>query len=223
MLCRSVRFCSAVVSNVSSANRKAGRVLLLGLVLAILPAMAHASSVDFTPAFDRMTGVNFFRLATTTTTTTPIDVNAALFCGTAYSCTPVSGLTFSFSAGFLGTLHFTNMSGVSWHSLTVTESGLPAADITCSSNLFTCSVLPDGANGARVVLTAFGTLLGVPAGQSFEIGFGCKGGGCAAWPSVNFTADVNLVPEPNTVMLALTGFGLIGSRGSFRRRHTTSA
>ena len=187
--------------------------------------MARANSVDFAPALDHATGANFLGLATATTATTPLDVNAELFCGTSYSCTPLSGLafTFSFSTGFEGTLHFTNMSGVSWHSLSVTESGLPAADITCTSNLFSCSVFPDGANGARVVLTAFGTLLGVPAGQSFEIGFGCKSGGCAAWPSLNFTADANLVPEPNTAMLALTCLGLLGSTDIFRRRHIFSA
>ena len=218
-----MRFCSSLVSNVSWINRKAGRVLVLGLILGILPVMARASSIDFSPVLDHGRGVNFFGLANPTTTGAPtIDVNAALFCGSAYSCTPLKGMAFTFALS-PGTLHFTNMSGVSWHSLTVTETGLAAADITCKSDLFNCSVLANGANGARIVLTAFGALIGVPAGQSFEIGFGCKGGGCAAWPSMNFTADADAVPESSTAMLALTGLGLIGSAGTLKRWHSFSA
>jgi len=142
----------------------------------------------------------------------PLVVNAALGCGTAYSCTAVSALTFSFaiSGSSQPTLHFTNLSGANWHSLTLTEMGTASSAIACTSNLFTCSVMADGANGARIVLTVFGNMIGVPAGQSFELGFGCKSGGCAAWPSTEFSAIANLVPEPNTAMLALTGFGLIG-------------
>jgi hypothetical protein len=184
--------------------------------------MARASSISFSPVFDHQTGVNFGLANQTTPGALTIDVNAALFCGSAYSCTPLRGLAFTFGLS-AGTLHFTNMSGVSWRSLTVTETGLAAADITCESNLFSCSVLANGTNGARIVLNAFGALIGVPAGQSFEIGFGCKGGGCAAWPSLNFTADPDVVPEPNTAMLVLTGFGLIGSARILRRRYTFSA
>src|SRR5271157_2349075 len=53
-------------------------------------------------------------------------------------CVPV-GLNFSFSvpASGSGKLFFTNTSGVNWTSLTLTETGVPAADIKCSSYLFT--------------------------------------------------------------------------------------
>ena len=157
---------------------------------------------------------------------TPLTVNKATGCGSSYSCTAVTALTFSvpLSTTPQPTRHFTNMTGAGWTSLTLTETGVAASDLNCRSNIFSCSVMPVGANGARVVLTAFGTLIGVPAGQSFELGFGCKGGGCAAWPSLNFTAEANLVPEPDTGMLALTGFGLIaGAFILWRRKHTFSA
>jgi hypothetical protein len=216
---------SNLVSKVSFADRNAGRILVLMLALATIPAMARASSVDFSPAFEEVRGVNFLGLAPATPTGAPIGVNDALHCGSLYSCTPLNSLafTFSISAGTDIVLHFTNMTSVTWHGLTLTETGLPAADINCTSNIFACSVMPMGTNGARIVLTVFGTMIGVPPGQSFELGFGCKAGGCTAWPSLEFTADANTVPEPGTAMLALTGFGLIGCAGILRRRHTFTA
>lgn len=227
MTWKSMRHCSSAVSHVSFARRKATRFLALALAVAITPAIARASTVDFTPALDHGTEVSrSAALANAAATNTPLNLNKAIGCGSSYSCTALTALTFTIalSTAPQTTQHFTNMSGVSWTSLTLTESGVAASDITCSSNIFSCSVVANGANGARIVLTAFGSLIGVPAGQSFELGFGCKSGGCAAWPSLNFTADANpnLVPEPNTAMLALTGFGLVG--GAFLwRRHTFSA
>jgi len=187
--------------------------------------MARASSLQFSPAFDHATSVNrSAELTSAIASSSPVIVDSALFCGSSYSCTAVNALTFTFaiSAGSAGTLHFTNMSGVSWHSLTLTETGIAASDLTCTSNIFSCSIMPQGSNGARVVLTVFGSLVGVPAGQSFEIGFGCKSGGCLAWPSTDFSADAN-VPEPNTAVLALTGVGLIGSLVMLGRRHALLA
>lgn len=222
---KSMRLCSSVVSNVSFARRKAGRVLVLALAVAILPALARASSIEFSPAFDQAASMNrSAALASATASSAPVIVDAALFCGSSYSCTAVNALSFTFalSAGSAGTLHFTNMSGVSWHSLTLTEAGIAASDLTCTSNIFSCSITPQGTNGARIVLTVFGSLVGVPAGQSFEVGFGCKSGGCFAWPSTDFNADAN-VPEPNTAVLALTGFGLIASLVMLRRRHALLA
>jgi hypothetical protein len=186
-----------------------------------MPAIARAGSVDFSPAFDHATVVSRSAVvANVATSDTPLVVNKATGCGSSYSCTALTALTFTvaLSTAPQPTQHFTNMTGVAWTGLTLTETGVAASDITCSSNLFSCSVMADGTNGARIVLNAFGTLIGVPAGQSFELGFGCKSGGCAAWPSVTFTANANLVPEPNTAMLALTGFGLIGGASIFWRR-----
>ena len=227
MTWKSTRLCSSIAPNVSSTHRKAVQILVVALAVAIMPALARASSVNFSPAFDHATEMNRSAVvANAAATNTPLNVNKATGCGSSYSCTAVTALTFTvaLSTAPHPTQHFTNMSGVAWTSLTFTETGVAASNITCSSNLFNCSVMPNGANGARIVLTAFGTLIGVPAGQSFELGFGCKSGGCAAWPTLNFTADANVVPEPNTAMLALTGFGLIG--GAFilwRRKHTFSA
>lgn len=228
MTWKSMRLCSSIVSNVSSAHRKAGRILVVALAVAIAPALARASAVNFSPAFEHATEVTRSAVvANAASGNVPLNVSKSTGCGS-ISCTAVTALTFNFtlSAAPRATQHFTNMTGVTWTSLTFTETGVAASDITCSSNLFSCSVMANGANGARIVLTAFGTLIGVPAGQSFELGFGCKSGGCAAWPTLNFTANANanLVPEPNTAMLALTGFGLIG--GAFilwRRKHTFPA
>jgi hypothetical protein len=223
MTWKSMRLCSSIVPNVSFAHRKAGRVLVLALAVAIIPATAKASSVNFSPAFNHAAVVNRSpEVLQATASNAPLVVDTALFCGNLYSCTAVNALSFTFaiSAGSQGTLHFTNLSGVSWHNLTLTETGIAAADITCTSNIFGCSIMPAGANGARIVLTVLGNLIGVPAGQSFELGFGCKSGGCLAWPSTQFTADANAVPEPNSGVLALTGFGLLSSLGMLWRRHT---
>ena len=224
MTWKSMRLCSSVVSNVSFAHRKAGRVLVLALAVAIIPATAKAGSVNFSPAFHHAAVVNRSPEGLQATASSELlGVNTALFCGSAYSCTAVNALTFTFavSGGSPGgTLHFTNLSGVSWHNLTLSENGIAAADLTCTSNIFSCSVMPEGTNGARIVLTVEGNLIGVPAGQSFELGFGCKSGGCLAWPSTEFTADANTIPEPNTGVLALTGVGLLGSLGMLWRRHT---
>jgi hypothetical protein len=222
-----IRLCSSALSNLSFAKSTLGRVLLLVLAMAILPAVAHASPISFSPALLRSSSVNFFSpvLASSTSMSAPLVVDAAVSCGASYSCSAVNALSFTFAlSASQGTLHFTNNSGVSWQSLTLVETGVAAANITCSSNLFSCSVMPDGSNGARIVLTAFGKLIGVPAGQSFELGFGCKSGGCSAWPSsLDFSATANTVPEPNTAMLVLTGFGLIGTALFMRRHPITSS
>jgi len=195
----------------------------MALAVAIIPATARAGSINFSPAFNHAAAVSRSpQVLQATASSAPLVVDTALFCGSVYSCTTVNALTFTFalSVGSQGTMHFTNLSGVSWHSLTLSESGIAAANITCTSNIFSCSVMPEGTNGARIVLTVLGNLIGVPAGQSFELGFGCKSGGCLAWPSTDFTADANAVPEPNSGVLALTGFGLLGSLGMLWRRHS---
>src|ERR1700674_1472270 len=65
--------------------------------------------------------------------------------------------TFSFqvpSTGF-GTLNFLNNSGATWTSLILTETGVAAANISCSApGVFSCTVVALGSNAAKIVLTA---------------------------------------------------------------------
>jgi len=145
-------------------------------------------------------------------------VNRAIDCGIDYFCAPIIGLAFSFSSARDGyqVLHYTNMSGVKWYSLILTEVDEPAIDITCTSNLFACQIVPYGNHGARIILRAFGNLPGVAAGKSFEIGFGCKGD-CLSWPDVPFTAVANgAVPEPATAPVLLLGVAALIAGKRFR-------
>lgn len=133
------------------------------------------------------------------------------------SCTPV-GLTFGFQVPVTGkgVLHFLNVSGVSWHSLVFTETGVAAVNITCSTDVFSCAVVPFGQNGAKIVLTAINGLTGIPAGNSFEIILGCARGDCPTWPAGLDIDAVANVPEPGTMALLLTGLGAIFARRKSR-------
>lgn len=171
---------------------------LLVVALALGPATARANSIS-----------------------DPVVVNQAIACGSSYVCTAINSLTFGFTLNTSphDVLHFTNMTGTNWTKLTLSETGVAASDITCSSNIFSCSVVANGSNGASIVLTAFGSMIGVPAGQSFELGFGCKGGGCAAWPAdLSFTGIADPVPEPGTTALLVTGLGMVAAAFVSRRR-----
>lgn len=134
-----------------------------------------------------------------------------------HACVTITGLTFSFGVppkGF-GILHFLNASGVNWHSLLLTETGVPSVDVTCSSNIFSCTVVALGTSGAKILLTALKGQSGIPAGNSFEIILGCAKGNCPVWPAgLDFTAAAN-VPEPATLALVAAGLGMIVTR---RRR-----
>jgi len=180
------------------ATKKVLRVLLVYAVVALGRAPARANTID-----------------------PHLVVNAATGCGLDYPCTSITGLTFSFSSTGAphDVLHYTNMSGVNWHSLLLTEFGVPAIDITCTSNLFGCQIVPYGKHGARIVLRAFGGLPGVPNGKSFEIGLGCKGD-CLSWPEgVTFTAVANgIAPEPATATMLLLGVAVLlaGKRSVLR-------
>ncbi len=139
-----------------------------------------------------------------------------------HNCIPITSLSFGFavpSRGF-GVLHFLNSTGVTWTSLILTEPGVPAVNVTCSSDVFSCGVVAFGQNGAKIVLTAINDLTGIPAGNSFEIILGCKNGKCNKWPErMEFEAVANSsVPEPGTVALLLTGLGAM-----FTRRKLASA
>ena len=192
MMYKVTRLCHRV------AAIKVVRVLLLFAVVALCRAPARASTVD-----------------------QPLVVNAATGCGLVYSCASITGLTFSFSSTGRAhdVFHYTNMSGMNWHSLLLMEVGVPAIDITCTSNLFGCQIVPYGKDGARIVLRAFGNLPGVPNGKSFEVGLGCRGD-CLSWPEgLTFTAFANgVIPEPGTGPMLLLGIAvlLVGKCSSLR-------
>jgi len=179
--------------------RTSMKMFVLGMVIVLCMAAANASSID--PG---------------------IIIRDPIGCPTG-NCVPVTGLSFSFgvpSSGF-GVLHFLNASGVTWTSLIFTEVGVAAINVTCSSDVYSCSVVSFGQNGAKIVLTAVNGLPGILNGRSFEIVLGCKNGDCPAWPGgLDFSALANsTVPEPGTMVLLLTGVGAICSRRNLRRRN----
>ena len=179
--------------------RTSMKVFLFGVVILLCVASANATSID--PG---------------------IIIRDPVGCPSG-SCVPITGLSFSFgvpSSGF-GVLHFLNASGVTWSSLILTETGVAAINVTCSSNVYSCSVVSFGQNGAKIVLTAAGGLPGILNGHSFEVILGCKNADCPGWPGgLEFSAVANSsVPEPGTMALLLTGVGAICSRRKLRRRN----
>ena len=123
------------------------------------------------------------------------------------------GTHFSFgvpSQGF-GSLFFSNASGENWTSLLLTEVGVAANLIDCTSNAFaTCTV--STINGVTTLFLSGvnKNFLGIPAGQNFSIAFGCVDGTC--WPGgLDFTAVAN-TPEPATMVFMLTGLAGIVTR-----------
>ncbi len=128
--------------------------------------------------------------------------------------------TFGVPAGGTGTLFFTNTSGMNWTSLTLVEQGhqVPAADISCNSELFMSCTAKNLKNGnVAIVLSGIkggnNPDHGILNGQSFSISFSCVGNHC--WPGgLNFGAHANTlsVPEPGTIALLVTGLGAIVSR-----------
>jgi hypothetical protein len=129
------------------------------------------------------------------------------------------GLTFSFSVpkSGKGTLYFTNDSGKAWTSLTLIETGEPAADISCLQTLFLSCTTKTLHNGSvEILLSGVNTntlnpRTGIGIGQSFDIRFACVSGSC--WPGgLQFTGHANSVPEPGTVAFMVTGLGAIFSR-----------
>ena len=138
------------------------------------------------------------------------------------NCVSITSLNFSFnvpSSGF-GVLHFLNNTGVTWTSLILTETGVAAVNVSCTSDVFSCSVVQFGQNGAKIILTAVGGLPGIPNGNSFEVILACKNGDCPHWPGgLEFDAVANAaVPEPGTMALLLGGIGAIGTRRKFRAK-----
>ena len=129
------------------------------------------------------------------------------------------GVDFTFNVPNSGTgfLFFTNASGKNWTSLTLIESGVPAADISCDQTFYlncTATTLKNGS--VEILLSGIkggqNPRTGIGAGQTFGIGFQCVSGNC--WPGgTSFTAHATTaVPEPGTVALMVTGLGAMSSR-----------
>lgn len=132
-------------------------------------------------------------------------------------CTGV-GLDFSFSVPKrgTGTLYFTNASGKNWTSLSLIETGVPAADISCKQSLFlNCSTKTLENGSVEILLSGvkhgLNPRTGILAGSSFSITFACVAQSC--WPGgTGFTAHAGTAPEPGTVALMVTGIGALVSR-----------
>jgi len=131
------------------------------------------------------------------------------------------GSNFSFNAPASGTgvLYFTNESGKNWNSLTLIEKGVPAADISCNSPLFSSCKTETLKNGSvEILLTNSGKAQwhdkGIPNGANFAIDFSCKNG---CWPGgLQFnghgSSGIATTPEPGTIALMVTGLGALVSR-----------
>jgi hypothetical protein len=142
--------------------------------------------------------------------------NGPLNCGPK-GCQQV-GINFTFTTPVngKGTLFFTNASGKNWTSLALIETGVPAADISCTQSLFLSCTTETLKNGSVEILLSgvrhgLNPRSGILAGQSFSIGFACVDKSC--WPGgATFTGHAGTAPEPGTVALMVTGLGAIISR-----------
>ena len=136
-------------------------------------------------------------------------------CGS-HQCQDV-GINFSFNIpkSGKGTLYFTNVSGKNWTSLSLIETGVPAADISCTQTLFLNCTTKTLKNGSVEILLSgikggLNPRNGILNGQSFAIGFACNPG---CWPGGGvITGHAGAAPEPGTVALMVTGLGAIFSR-----------
>ena len=114
-----------------------------------------------------------------------------------------------------GTLFFTNTSGKNWTSLTLIETGEPAADISCKQTLFlSCSTKTLKNGSVEILLSGVNRgnnpRIGILNGQSFSMTFQCSGG---CWPGgLAFSGHAGTVPEPGTIAFMVTGLGAIVSR-----------
>ncbi len=125
------------------------------------------------------------------------------------SCAPVgTHFTFTSPSSGTGTLFFSNTSGVTWTSLKLVESGVPASAISCTAPGAFAHCGVNTVNGITTILLTGvgGSFMGIPAWHNFSIQF-------VKWPKggVSFTATAN-VPEPATVAILLTGLVGIGVR-----------
>ncbi len=181
---------------------KISQICALALLLVVGSAMAFAD------------GINDPKIIIHGTNGTGLPVVACPSQG----CTDV-GMDFSFTIpkSGKGTLFFTNTSGQNWTSLKLIETGVPAADISCHSFLFTSCTTKTLHNGSVEILLAgikhgLNPATGIRNGQSFVIGFACVGTSCWTNGGSTMSAQANSVPEPGTVALMVTGLGAMVSR-----------
>jgi PEP-CTERM motif len=128
-----------------------------------------------------------------------------------------TNFTFGVPSSGSGTLFFTNGSGINWNNLKLTESGVSANVIGCTTTAFAnCTVSTVGGVTTIFLSGINSNFLGITNGENFSIVFGCVGNSC--WPGgLDFTATAN-VPEPGTMALLLTGIGGIISRRRWLNR-----
>jgi hypothetical protein len=141
------------------------------------------------------------------------------------------GMNFSFTVPESGSgeLFFTNTSGVNWTSLTLIETGEPAADIKCASSLFSSCTTKTLKNGSVEILLsgvqngAQWKDRGIPNGTNFGIQFACVAKSC--WPGgLTFNGQGSngraSTPEPGTIVLMITGLSamIVSRRKGWKNR-----
>lgn len=149
----------------------------------------------------------------------PFVANHAVGCGKQYTCIPITGPSLNLSpaaalAGNQEVLHFINLSGTTWNRLILTETGIPAVDIDCKSNMFDCNVVAFGPDGAKIILTPGKTSTGLMNGRGLELNCG---GPCPS--QLDISADP--IPEPNGALVLLVGLAamLVGLQlGALQKR-----
>jgi len=151
-----------------------------------------------------------------------IDVDPSLCTSWIVSQTPcgtpvVSGQNFAIipiSGG--GVFQFTNVGQDTWDKLTITETGVAAANITCTTaDFFRCNILPDPTSTSTTtpVQIVFddigcppGVCKGVPPDYFVQISLNDPGNVTGSWPdTVQMNGVFTAVPEPATMLLMGTG------------------
>ncbi len=147
--------------------------------------------------------------------------------------TPV-GSTFTLTVNEQGggVFDLQNASGMDFMHILFQTNEVPAGPFMCSSDLFAnCAVKVivggggdggDGDDGEDPVFILFtgggGSFPGIPNGALFTVDFGASG-----WvPGSQFAASAIVVPEPGTLTLLLTGFGVLAARRKMLRNRAAT-